>query len=173
MVPLETAFLGLILFFALVGALRGWARELLVIFSVILERFIEIVLKQYVPVIGPTLTNMDPRSWFYVRLIIFILIVFFGYATPVLSPALGAKARKDKFQDTLLGLFIGLVNGILVMGTFWGFLHELGYGIWEITAPTSDTAMQLLEYLPTMWLDGPFLFVAVAASFAFVLIVFV
>ena len=33
MVPLETVFLGLVVFFAIIGALRGWAKELLVIFD--------------------------------------------------------------------------------------------------------------------------------------------
>ena len=173
MVPLETAFLGLVIFFGFVGALRGWARELLVVFSVVLARFIETVLKQYVPIIGPALSALDPAAWFYARLAIFVFIVFFGYATPVVSSILGAKARKDKFQDTLLGFFIGFVNGLLVVGAFWGFLDELGYGVWGITAPASQSALTLLKYLPVAWLKGPLLLIGVAVSFAFVLIVFV
>jgi zinc transporter ZupT len=173
MVPLETVFVGLVLFFGVIGALRGWARELLVVFSVILARFTEIVLREYVPIIGPALVNLDRTMWFYARVAIFVFIVFFGYATPVISSTLGAKARKEKFQDALLGFFIGFVNGFLVVGTFWGYLHELGYGLWGITPPNTDTAAIVLKYLPLTWLSGPQLFVAVAISFAFVLIVFV
>jgi hypothetical protein len=173
MVPLETVFVGLILFFGVIGALRGWARELLVVFSVILARFTEIVLRDYVPVVGPALEALDVTTWFYVRLGIFSFIVFFGYATPVLSSALGDKARKEKFQDALLGFFIGFINGFLVVGTFWGYLHELGYRLWGITPPNTDTAVMLLKYLPHTWLSGPQLFIGVAVSFAFVLIVFV
>ncbi len=173
MVPLETVFVGLVLFFGVIGALRGWARELLVVFSVILARFTEIVLREYVPIIGPALATLDRTMWFYTRVAIFVFIVFFGYATPVISSTLGAKARKEKFQDALLGFFIGFVNGFLVVGTFWGYLHELGYGLWGITPPNTDTAAIVLKYLPLTWLSGPQLFVAVAVSFAFVLIVFV
>ena len=173
MVPLETVFVGLVLFFGVIGALRGWARELLVVFSVILARFTEIVLREYVPIIGPALIALDRTMWFYARVAIFVFIVFFGYATPVISSTLGAKARKEKFQDALLGFFIGFVNGFLVVGTFWGYLHELGYGLWGITPPNTDTAAIVLKYLPLTWLSGPQLFVAVAISFAFVLIVFV
>ena len=43
MIPIQTVFVGLIILFGLIGALRGWAKELLVTFSVILARFIEMV----------------------------------------------------------------------------------------------------------------------------------
>ncbi len=176
MVPLETVFIGLVIFFGIVGALRGWAKELLVIFSVILARFIEYVMLLYVPVMSTslqTLQQTDPRTWFYVRLMIFGVLVAFGYATTVISAQLGARARKEKLQDTLLGLFLGALNGFVVVGMIWGFINELGYGIWGITGPQTDAAQDLLRYLPIDWLQGPSLFLAVAISFAFVLIVFV
>ncbi len=176
MVPLETMFMGLILLFGVIGALRGWAKELLVVFSVILARFVEYVLWQYVPVINKSLQSLaaqNAQTWFYVRAMVFIILVSFGYATTVISAALGARARKEKFQDTLLGFFLGAINGFLVVGMLWGFLHDLGYNLWGITAPTTTVALGLIEYLPITWLQGPALFVAVALSFAFVLIVFV
>lgn len=176
MVPLNTFFLGLVILFGLIGALRGWAKELLVTFSVVLARFIEFVALVYVPVLSTSLQSLqqnDPRTWFYVRIMIFILLVSFGYATTVLSTRLSSRARKEKLQDTLLGLFLGGINGFLVIGSVWGFLHELGYGIWGITGPTTEAAQNLIRYLPTAWLQGPTLFVGVAVAFAFVLIVFV
>ncbi|MBN1249266.1 MAG: CvpA family protein [Anaerolineae bacterium] len=176
MVPLNTFFLGLVILFGLIGALRGWAKELLVTFSVVLARFIEFVALVYVPVLSTALQSLqqaDPKTWFYVRLMIFGLLVSFGYATTVISTRLGQRARKEKLQDTLLGLFLGGINGFLVIGSVWGFLHEIQYGIWGITGPTTEAAQNLIQYLPTAWLQGPALFVGVAVSFAFVLIVFV
>ncbi|MEA3309368.1 MAG: CvpA family protein [Chloroflexota bacterium] len=177
MVPLETVFIGLMLFFGIVGALRGWAKELLVTFSVILARFVELVLVKYMPVVKESLAQVEaaePKTWFYLRLGIFIVIVFFGYATTTISAALGIKTRKDKLQDTLLGFFLGGINGFLVVGMVWGFLEHLGYvqGLWGITAPT-EKAQALIPYLPLNWLSEPELFIAVAVSFAFVLIVFI
>ncbi len=176
MVPLETFFTGLVILFGIIGALRGWAKELLVCFSVILARFIEFVALVYVPVLSTSLQSLqqsDPKTWFYVRLMIFGVIVSFGYATTILSPRLGARARKEKLQDSLLGIFLGGINGYLVVGMIWGFLHELGYAIWGISGPQTDAALKFLKYLPTDWLQGPSLFVAVAVAFAFVLIVFI
>ncbi|MBN2005517.1 MAG: CvpA family protein [Anaerolineae bacterium] len=176
MVPLETMFLGLVLLFGIVGALRGWAKELLVSFSVILARFVEFVMWQYFPVINDSLQRLaveKPETWFYIRSLIFILLISFGYATTVISAALGSRARKEKFQDTLLGFFLGAVNGFLIVGMLWGFLDNLGYNMWGISPPQTTAAVGLLEYLPLHWLEGPALLVAVAVAFAFVLIVFV
>jgi len=176
MVPLETIFVGLVLLFGVIGGLRGWAKELLVVFSVILARFVEFVLLHYVPVINTSLQSLaagNQQTWFYVRALIFVILVAFGYATTIISTALGSRARKEKFQDTLLGFFLGAINGFLVVGMFWGFLHELGYGLWGITAPATTAAVGWIEYLPVDWLQGPTLLVAVAVAFAFVLIVFV
>jgi uncharacterized membrane protein required for colicin V production len=176
MVPLDTVFIGLVILFAIIGALRGWAKELLVSFSVVLARFIEYVALVYVPVLSTSLQSLqqnEASTWFYVRLVIFAILVSFGYATTVISSRLGARARKEKLQDTMLGLFLGGINGFLVVGMVWGFLNELGYDIWGISGPINDSAQNLIQYLPTVWLQGPALFVAVALAFAFVLIVFV
>lgn len=176
MVPIQTVFIGLVILFGIIGGLRGWAKELLVTFSVILGRFIEMVFMNYVPVVNTslqTLASADAKTWFYVRSLLFVIIISFGYATTVISTALGARARKEKLQDTLLGFFLGGINGFLVIGMLWGFLHVMGYNLWGITAPTETAAIGLIEYLPIGWLQGPTLFVAVAIAFAFVLIVFV
>lgn len=176
MIPIQTVFFGLVLMFGIIGALRGWAKELLVTFSVILGRFVETVLLKYVPVVNTTLQTMaanDPKTWFYVRGMIFIIIVAFGYATTTISTTLGSRARKEKLQDSLLGFFLGAINGFLVIGMLWGFLHSLGYNLWGITTPTTAQAVGLIPYLPIGWLEDSVLLIAVAIAFAFVLIVFV
>ncbi len=176
MVPIQTVFIGLVILFGIIGGLRGWAKELLVSFSVILARFIEMVLVKHVPVVNTslqTLATHDAKTWFYVRAIIFVVIVSFGYATTIISSILGSRARKEKLQDTLLGFFLGAINGFLVVGMLWGFLHEKGYALWGITAPTTAQALGIIPYLPIGWLEGPTLLVAVAVAFAFVLIVFI
>ncbi len=176
MVPIETVFWGLIIFFGLVGALRGWAKEIIVSFSVVLARAMEDVLIRFVPAIGSSLVAMstsNPRGWFNLRLIIFILVIFFGYASPAISSSLGARARREKFQDVLLGFFIGAFNGFLIIGTVWGFLDVLGYGIWGITPPQSTLGAEILKYAPLAWMRGGTLYVMLVLAFIFVIVVFV
>ncbi len=178
MVPLETVFVGLVIFFGLVGMLRGWAKELLVTSAVVLARFIELVFWSVVPVVKDSLkalADTNPKDWFYIRLGIFVIIICFGYATTKISAALGAKARKDKLQDSLLGFFLGALNGFLIAGMVWGFLADpkLNYQVWHIQPPTGAFAQDLVRYLPLTWLTNEMLFVGVALAFACVLIVFV
>ncbi len=176
MMPLETTFVGLVILFGIIGALRGWAKELLVTFSVILARFIELVLLNYMFLVSNVFTNMveaDPTGWFYARLLLFIVMISFGYATTAISSALGGKARKEKLQDTLLGFFLGVINGVLIAGLLWGFLDQAGYNLWGITPPVDSAMVGVAQSLLNDWLVGPPLFIAVMLAFAFVLIVFV
>jgi ABC-type multidrug transport system fused ATPase/permease subunit len=183
-VPLSTVFFGFVILFAIVGALRGWMKELLVTFSVVLARFIEVIGLLYVPIIDAYFAQLrqnDKPAWFYLRLFIFGILVAAGYATTRVSSRLGQRARKEEFQDTLLGLFLGLINGYLITGYVWSFMHELGYNIWGITGPQTETVQNMIDrYLPSAWLESNvppenpvILFIAVAVSFSFVLIVFV
>ncbi len=173
MIPIETVFIAMVFLFGIIGTLRGWAKELLVIFSVILARFVEYVMWTYVPVLSAAFQGLDPDLWLYVRLGIFTIIVAFGYATTVISATLHAKARKEKLQDTLLGFFLGLINGYFIAGTLWGFLSDIGYNVWGMVPPTTDLSQMIVAYLPLAWLSGPQLFIAVAAAFIFVIVVFV
>lgn len=176
MVPIETVFWGLIIFFGLVGALRGWAKEVIVSFSVVLARAVEDVLIRFIPIIGNNLVVLSqnaPERWFTVRTTIFIAIIFFGYASPVLSGTLGARARREKFQDVLLGFFIGALNGFMIVGVFWGFLDVLGYGIWGITPPTTPLGQDILKYAPLAWMRGGTLYTLLVLCFIFIIVVFV
>jgi len=57
MVSLIVVFWMYVILFATIGAMRGWARELLVAFSVILALFITSVVENFVPIIGPILAS--------------------------------------------------------------------------------------------------------------------
>ena len=176
MMPLGTAFVGLVILFGIIGALRGWAKELLVTFSVILGRFIEFVMLNYMFVVSDVLKNMvgaNPKEWFYARTLLFILMISFGYATTAISAALGGKARKEKLQDTLLGFFLGVINGVLIAGFLWGFLDQEGYTLWGIIAPVDNAWIGVVQSLLNDWFTGAPLFIAVMLAFAFVLVVFV
>ena len=75
----------------------------------------------------------------------------------------------------LLGFFLGLLNGFLIMGTLWFYLHRSGYAIGGITPPPENTPAWTIaqSYLVPVWLTIPALYVAIALAFVFIIIVFI
>ncbi|WP_322510260.1 CvpA family protein [Anaerolinea sp.] len=179
MVSLNALFWLFVILFAIIGTMRGWAKELLVTFSAILAFFIVTVLETYVPFVKDTLRN-NPDTLFWLRIIVLILAVFFGYQSPNIQKfAAGGRFAREKLQDYLLGFLLGAINAYLFVGTIWWYMDQAGYKplLPYITAPDPNTevgraALDLLEQMPPVWLKPPGLFFAVALAFAFVLIVF-
>jgi hypothetical protein len=176
-VSLSFFFFFLVVFFAVIGAMRGWAKELLVTFSVILSIFLITVLTRYVPVVYNSFAQPGTTSQFWLSTIILIVLVFFGYQTPNLPRIGGSRFVRERLQDTLLGLFLGAVNGYLIVGTLWFFLQQSNYPFDYITPPVAgtpmgDAALRLIPYLAPIWLGVPTIYFAVALSFLFVIVVF-
>ena len=178
MIGLNVLFWIFVVLFGIIGLMRGWAKEILVSFSVILGLFIISVIEKY----GGFLTNLlnGPGSGlFWMRFIILTALVFFGYQGPNI-PKLAQSNRfvRERLQDSLLGLFLGALNGYLIFGTIWSFMESSGYPFPNIIASPVGTsfeqaAVTLIKILPPMWLGIPGIYIAVALAFAFVLVVFI
>jgi hypothetical protein len=178
MVSLLYIFWMFVILFAIIGAMRGWAKEMMVSFAVVLAIFVMTVLERYIPFVRDSVTG---ASRFWLRTIILLGLVFFGYQTPNI-PRLAASNRfaRDRLQDILLGIFLGAVNGYLVFGSLWFFLNDAAYPFPSvITAPDPATAigqaaLQVVKGLPPQWLGGtPAIYFAVGLCFVFVLVVFI
>lgn len=179
MVSLSVLFYMFILIFALIGAIRGWAKESIATFSVILALFIINILQIYVPAVQAFLSNSPITSQVTFKIVILALIVFCGYQAPNL-PMLVDNQRfmRDRMQDIVLGFIIGAFNGYLIFGSVWYFIHNAGYPYAFITAPAAGTevgqaALQLIPLLPPNWLIVPFIYFAIGIAFFFVLVVFI
>lgn len=129
MIPIFTAFISLLVLFALMGSLRGWAREIIVTFSAVLALFVEQVLLTFVPPIRDMFNHLAPEVQFYICVGVFIVITIFGYIGPTIAASFGAKVAREQLQDMLLGFFIGLLNGYLIVGTLFSFLDAANYGV--------------------------------------------
>ncbi len=172
MIPLNVVFWILVLVFAMVGALRGWSKEILVSFSVILALFLRLVFSTYVPFFRDLL-NRPPVEQFYIYTVLVVVMAIIGYTGPVTSARLAKAAAREKLQDFLLSSVVGAINGYLIVGTIWYFLHVAGYGIWGITPPPpGSAAMSLANSLPPALLNPPLLLTIVALSFVYVLVKF-
>ncbi|HET91727.1 MAG TPA: hypothetical protein ENN99_13465 [Chloroflexi bacterium] len=173
MVPLDTVLLGFIIVFGLMGALRGWHKEILVLFSVVVALSMRLIFSRYVPFVREFL-DRPPLEQFYIYTGLIIFMAVAGYAGPVVSARLAGKGGRDKLQDVLLGFIIGAINGYLIVGTIWYLLHQAGYGVWKIQAPLGgSSAAVVVQYLPLMWLSDPLLLTIFVLSAVFLVIVLV
>jgi hypothetical protein len=186
MLSLNFAFWMFIIFFSMSGAMRGWAKELLVTFSVVLAIFIVTIVERFVPIVTNFTADLSAPGKpvdFWVRSALIILFTFFGYQTPRFPRLSNGKLAREKVQDTVLGILVGGVNGYMVVGSLWFYLHQIGYRINDslaqyIFAPNPATeigikALEMVAVLPPALLVAPWIYFVIALAFAFVVIVFV
>ena len=175
MVNLVYLFWMFVIFFAIIGAMRGWAKELLVSFSMILALALNHLLRSYFPMIRDL--PADSSSLFWVRSTIVFALGYFGYQTVSSVSALAGKARKDKLQDALFGGVMGAFNGYLTVGTIWTYLHEASYPFDKVFSPAPpEVALEIermMQWMPPYALGDPGIYFAVIIAFIFVIIVYV
>ena len=154
MVSLDVLFWLFIVLFGMIGLMRGWAKEMMVTFSVILALFIITVLETYVPFVTKMVLDAqrpggDPQTVFWLRVVLLVVLTFFGYQTPNIPKLAGSgRFARDRLQDALLGLFLGAVNGYLVWGTLWYFLDQAHYPFPGIVSPDLTAIRQGADQLP-------------------------
>jgi len=176
MVSLIIIFWMYVILFSIIGGIRGWAKEMLVSFSVILALTFTTLLSNYVPFIRDVLVKDNPALFFWLRAIILGVLVFFGYQTPNVT-RFAAKMSREKLQDAILGVFLGALNGYLIAGTIWFYMADAVYPFPQVvTAPTGDLAKAteaMLHFMPPKLLGIPGIYFAVVISFIFVIVVFI
>jgi len=174
MIDIRFVFFMFVFFMAVIGAMRGFAKELLVLFSGILAIFIILVFESYIG-FYQAFVAQSVITRFWAR-----LIIIFGYQTPRIK-RLQDAARREKFQDSVLGIVVGAANAFLIIGSIWYYLKEAGYQnftyFYEPVAGTAmgDAAIRLVNAMPVHWalLDIPLIYFVIAVAFTFVVIVYV
>jgi hypothetical protein len=173
MISLSVLFWIFVALFAIIGAMRGWAREMLVMAGAIVALFLVSIIESYIPFIRDNLTQ---SSAFWVRMSILFAMTLFGYQSPKI-PRIMESGRfiRERFEDVLLGVFLGGINGYLIFGTAWHYLIEAGYPFDWIIPPTemTENMTSLIKILPPVWIQPPVTYIAVAVIFVFILVVFI
>jgi hypothetical protein len=200
MISILSAFWMFVILFGLIGAMRGWAKELLVIFSIVLALFLIYVLETFTTYMIPfeevlaqveNITSGTPfdaipdpiqdqlKVQFWSRAAIVAILAFFGYQTPRLA-ALREKARREKIQDVLLGAVLGLGSGFFIVGTLWFYMAAAHYPFApnimppQPGTPLGDAALSAIKYFPPVFASNQVgLFFSVVVAFMFVLVVFI
>ncbi len=177
MMSLVYVFWMYVALFAIIGMLRGWAKELLVGFSVILALALNHLLRRYIPIVADL--PDDSTSLFWIQTLILGALVFFGYQTVAMVPHLQSKATRERLQDSLFGAILGALNGALIAGTLLFYVVQTNYQIAPtvIMAPqdpgTAAAVQNMLAYMPPHLLGEPGIYFAVILAFIFVLVVFI
>ncbi len=187
----------LIFVFGIIGAFRGWVKELLVIFSVILALFLLYISEKYLGFVKPfseILGNIGAdvafntladdikntiQVQFWIRTIIIFLLALFGYQTPKLS-FIKDKAGREQVQDILFGAILGAVSGFLIIGSLWYYMDQAHYlfapyiSMPIIGDELGDKALNAVKYLPPAIFSSELVLLAIIGiSFLFVLVVFI
>ncbi len=164
-----------VVLFAIIGAMRGWAKELLVIFSVITALAVNLLLEKYIPLVRDL--DKTTSSVFWIRTIILIALVYFGYQTVSIA-RFASKAARERLQDALFGAVLGGINGYLVAGTILFYNHVANYPYSKIVSPATDPVIiqaidVMMKYMPPRFLGEPSIYFAVIIVLIFIIVVYI
>lgn len=177
MISLSVLFGLLVVLFAIIGGMRGWAKELLVTSAIVLGLFLNAILETYITPYRTALFLQPGPNQFIIRGSLLLLLALFGYQTPHLR-ALQSKLARERLEEILLGGLLGALNGYLLVGSVWYYLHQAGYPtdliIWPPPLPEMEQQIvDLVAYLPPAMLPIPHIYFAVGVVFVFIIVVFV
>jgi hypothetical protein len=164
-----------VLLFAFIGAMRGWAKELLVIFSVVTALAVNLLLERYIPLVRDL--DKASASVFWTRVIILGALVYFGYQTVNFS-RFQAGSRREKLQDNLFGAVLGAVNGYLIAGSVLYYIHFANYPHPTVLSRATDPAIaeaveRMMAVMPPRFLGEPGIYFAVIIILIFIIVVYI
>ncbi|MEX2160831.1 MAG: CvpA family protein [Anaerolineales bacterium] len=169
MIALDMLMWAMVVVFAAIGFMRGWSKEVLVTFSLVLAIFVITVFLEFIPFMQPYLAEGGESRQFTVRAVIIILFAFVGYQSPKIR-RISESVIRERLQDSMLGLLVGAINGYFIFGSLLYYLHQFNYPFDWVSVPGQDL-LGLLAYMPPAWLGVPAIYFAVAVAFTFVMVV--
>ena len=168
--------------FGIIGAMRGWAKELMVSFSVVTALAVNMLLEKYIPLVknlvdpnAPTPEALSAQFW--IRSLVLIALVYFGYQTVSIS-RFASKAVRERLQDSMFGAVLGGFNGYLIAGSILFYNHEAGYPFPEIVSRATEQTVveaitRMMEYMPPRFLGEPGIYFAVIIILIFIIVVYI
>jgi len=164
-----------VILFAIIGAMRGWAKELLVAFSVITALAVILLLEKYIPLVRDL--DKATSSVFWIRSVILMSLVYFGYQTVSIA-RFASKAARERLQDSLFGAVLGGINGYFVAGTLLFYNHVANYPYRNVISPAADQAVAqavdvMMRYMPPRLLGEPGIYFAVIIVLIFIIVVYI
>ena len=178
MIGLNVLLWVFIAIFAIIGYVRGGAKESLVTSAVILGLYMVTIFEKYIPFVKEIASHQghhhsvdpSPHRW---------RSGAFGVPDPQLSPRCNRKnvSAASLPRIKFLDLSSAPSTVYLIFGTAWYYLYNAGYPIAVIIAPTPGSPLAaitktMVEYLPPAVLGEPFIYFAVAIPLFIIIAIF-
>ncbi len=158
MAPVEILFLLIVVIFGVVGAVRGFSREI----GVTVMLLIALLILQLIDHLAPGardrvlafIAGPDPAAQLATRAIIYalflIVVAFITYqGATLVFPTAGASGT--------LGLLAGLLNGWLFAGSIWYYLAQADWPFIPVCCNYDPLYLALSKLLPPEILDWRYL----------------
>ena len=184
MINANLVFVMFVIIFGLVGAMRGWVREVIVTASLVLALFVLNQLgDKWNALIAGLSATRSAEGWLLRALPLF-LIAFFGYLGPAVVRNRFEQNARGKIEQGILAFIIGAINGYIIFSTIAFIAFHAGL----MDPPTTGAVnpAPLFTAPPGGWgqlfflksaaitvLSGTTLVVVLIAVFLFVLVVIV
>jgi uncharacterized membrane protein required for colicin V production len=135
-ISLQFIFFFMVIFFAMIGYMRGWQREVIALSGLVgavamLYQFGDMLTGLVGSLTGGA-DLIDPyairRRQFWIQAVFIVVIAFFSYqvvarlADQAMGGRFGERLRGG-LEKRVVGSLIGAINGYLLMGSLWGFLE--------------------------------------------------
>lgn len=140
-------------FFAVIGAIRGWSKEIVSTAGIILAMF---ALFQFDPLLrGVFLASVPRDQAFFVQIGLFAAIIYFAYQSRTIVNRRGPD-NPNRAQNAVLGGVLGALNGYLIWGAVWYFLDINEYPLSPLViAPAPGSVSEAtLNTIPLVLLGG-------------------
>jgi len=174
MIQLASFLWIMVALFALIGFVRGSAKEIIALTGIVfalfmLEQFRDVLLS---PLIAGA--RLDQQFWLYAGLLLVVTLA--AYETPERFERTRRRKGREGLQDGLLGALFGGLNAYLFFGSLWYYMDNLGYPLSPaiMAPPFGSASAQFVNQLPLVWLlEGNLLTLVVIILFLFVLVVLI
>lgn len=187
MIELSAVFWLLVVLFGVIGMMRGWVREIQATAAAVLAMFI---IEQISPWVWTILVERTPaemlaadpmgtlRRLVMLKSAILLIVVFFGYQGPMMIHfATSGRAKtnrpRETIQEGILGLIVGLLNGYVIIGALWWYMHVGQYPFEWVLSPLNfpeSASAAMIAMLPLRFLASPWLEILVVVFFLIVII---
>lgn len=150
MIQLSSLMWVLAFFFAILGFLRGYNRELVALAGALLVMF---AILQFDSLLrGTVFRVLSSEQIFMIQAGVFLVALFIMYQYEYSND----DNTATNLQDGLVGAVIGFINGYVVGGALWYFLDINEYPLTEfVTAPAvGSPSFQALNTMPLLLVSG-------------------